>query len=82
MLRRPPVKETVFQNTADRKAAVAPAVGKLVVRIVTVNWNKYFDSITVPLKEYSKGAEIRVAEDELVALGVRHPNDLLSKQPL
>lgn len=37
MLRRPPVKETVFQNTADRKAAVAPAVGKLVVRIVTVN---------------------------------------------
>jgi len=67
MLRRPPVKEIVFQNRADTKAAAAPAVPKLVVLIITVlrKIKKCFYSITVPLSEYSKGAEIRVAVAKL-----------------
>ena len=83
MLRRPPVKETVFRNRADAKAATAPAVGELVLCGLWLQTEKYFYSVTVPpVWEYSKDAETGVAEGELSPLGVRHPNDLLSNSPL
>lgn len=48
----------------------SPCSGQTGIMGWRANWNKYFDSVTVPPKEYSKGAEIRVQKSYWVWVSV------------
>lgn len=77
-----PVRQGDMNSKQNRrKSRSSPCSGQTRPVDYDCKLRKYFYCVTVPLWEYSKGAEIRFAEGELLPLGVRHPNDLLSKQP-